>query len=91
MIRRPPRSTQSRSSAASDVYKRQHEYEADYLGLLFMAMAGYNPNAAIEFWERMSAMGGSKPPEYLSTHPSDQNRIARIKKIMPDAMKYYKK
>ncbi len=72
-------------------FSRSHEYEADYLGLLFMAMAGYNPNAAIEFWERMSAMGGSKPPEYLSTHPSDQNRIARIKKIMPDAMKYYKK
>ncbi len=70
-------------------FSRTHEYEADYLGLIFMAMAGYNPNAAVEFWERMSALGGSRPPEYLSTHPSDQNRIANIQKMMPDAMKYY--
>jgi len=72
-------------------FSRTHEYEADYLGLIFMAMAGYNPNAAIEFWERMSAMGGARPPEYLSTHPSDQNRIANIQKMMPEAMKYYKR
>lgn len=72
-------------------FSRTHEYEADYLGLMFMAMAGYNPNAAVEFWERMSSMGGAKPPEYLSTHPSDQNRIAQIQKMMPEAMKYYKK
>jgi len=72
-------------------FSRTHEYEADYLGLIFMAMAGYNPNAAIEFWERMSSMGGARPPEYLSTHPSDQNRIANIQKMMPEAMKYYKR
>lgn len=72
-------------------FSRSHEYEADYLGLIFMAMAGYNPNSAVEFWERMSSMGGSRPPEYLSTHPSDQNRISNIKKMMPEAMSYYKK
>lgn len=72
-------------------FSRTHEYEADYLGLIFMSMAGYNPNVAVEFWERMSALGGARPPEYLSTHPSDQNRIAQIKKLMPEAIKYYKK
>lgn len=71
-------------------FSRQHEYEADYLGLIFMAMAGYNPNEAIVFWERMAAMGGQRPPEYLSTHPSDQNRIANIKKMMPEIMTYYR-
>lgn len=71
-------------------FSRTHEYEADHLGLILMSMAGYNPNVAVEFWERMSSMGGQKPPEYLSTHPSDENRIAAIKKIIPEAMKYYK-
>lgn len=72
-------------------FSRTHEYEADYLGLIFMAMAGYNPTVAVDFWERMAALGGAKPPEFLSTHPSDQNRIAKIQKIMPEAMKYYKR
>lgn len=72
-------------------YSRSHENEADHLGLIFMAMAGYNPNAAIEFWERMEQSGGQKPPEFLSTHPSDQSRIDNIKKLMPEAMSYYKK
>lgn len=72
-------------------YSREHEYEADRLGLIFMALAGYNPNSAVGFWERMSSMGGSKPPEFLSTHPSDANRIRKIKAAIPEAMKYYKK
>lgn len=71
-------------------FSRAHEYEADRLGLIFMAMAGYNPNAAVEFWERMMTIPGERPPEYLSTHPSDKKRIANIKKIMPEAMRYYR-
>jgi predicted Zn-dependent protease len=70
-------------------YSRNHESEADKLGLVFMAMAGYNPNAAIGFWERMSASGGQAPPEILSTHPSDETRISNLKEFMPEAMKYY--
>ncbi|HRY32285.1 MAG TPA: M48 family metallopeptidase [Bacteroidales bacterium] len=71
-------------------YSRQHELEADRLGLIFMAMAGYNPQRAITFWQEMAAAGGNKPPEFLSTHPSDTRRIAQIKKYLPEAMKYYK-
>ncbi len=72
-------------------YSREHEYEADKLGLFFMAMAGYDPNKAISFWERMSQQGNSGGFEFLKTHPSDANRIAEMRKIMPEAMKYYKK
>lgn len=72
-------------------FSREHEKEADKLGLIFMAMAGYNPEAAIEFWERMSASPGSKPPEFLSTHPSDETRISEMKTFLPEAMKYYTK
>ena len=73
-------------------YSRTQESEADRLGLIFMAMAGYNPNAAIDFWTRMSqSKSGGEPPEFLSTHPSDQTRIANLKKYMPEAMQYYKK
>ena len=54
-------------------------------------MAGYDPNAAVEFWQRMSQNAGEKPPEFLSTHPSDENRIRKIKSEIPEAMKYYKK
>ena len=71
-------------------YSREHEYEADKLGLIFMALAGYDPQSAVAFWERMSKIGGSKPPEFLSTHPSDANRIQKIKEALPEVMKYYK-
>ena len=73
-------------------YSRTHESEADKMGLIFMAIAGYDPNEAVTFWERMEqASSGSKPPEILSTHPSDATRIADIKAFLPEAMKYYKK
>jgi predicted Zn-dependent protease len=72
-------------------YSRTHESEADHLGLIFMAMAGYDPHEAVTFWERMAASGGQKPPEFLSTHPADETRIADIKKELPEAMQYYRK
>jgi predicted Zn-dependent protease len=72
-------------------YSRVQESEADHLGLIFMAMAGYDPNGAIEFWQRMSQNAGAQPIEFLSTHPSDANRIKKIKSEIAEAMKYYKK
>jgi predicted Zn-dependent protease len=72
-------------------YSRLHESEADRLGLIFMAMAGYDPNKAVEFWQRMSQMkGGKAPPEFLSTHPSDETRIRKIREFLPEAIQYYK-
>jgi predicted Zn-dependent protease len=71
-------------------FSRNNETEADIMGLVFMAMAGYNPNEAIPFWERMQATGGESPPEFLSTHPSGETRITTIKENLPMAMKYYK-
>jgi predicted Zn-dependent protease len=68
---------------------RKQESEADRLGLTFMAMAGYNPSYAVDFWQRMAAQGNGAPPEFLSTHPSDATRIADIKKYLPEAQKYY--
>ena len=72
-------------------YSRTHELEADRLGLIFMAMAGYDPNQAVNFWQRMSAGGSGAPLEILSTHPSDNTRIAKIREALPEALKYYKK
>jgi predicted Zn-dependent protease len=72
-------------------YSRTHESEADKLGLVFAAMAGYDPHVAVSFWQRMASQSkGAKPPEILSTHPSDQRRIADIQAYLPTAMKYYK-
>lgn len=72
-------------------FSRNHETEADKMGLIFMAMAGYDPQEAVSFWELMSAAsGGGAPPEFLSTHPSHDRRIADLQAFMPEAMKYYK-
>ena len=71
-------------------FSRLHESEADKMGLMFMAMAGYDPRKAVDFWQRMDEMsGGGAPPEILSTHPSHNTRISNIKKWLPEAMKYY--
>ncbi len=78
------------STLGTLAYSRQHEYEADKLGMVFMALAGYDPTKSIEFWERMSAGGGAAIPEFLSTHPNDQNRIQAMKEFLPTAMTYYK-
>lgn len=73
-------------------FSRSHESEADHIGLIFMAMAGYDPNAAPAFWERMTQMsGGQEPPEFMSTHPSHETRINDLKGWIPEAMPYYKK
>lgn len=72
-------------------YSRKHEYEADQLGLIFLAMAGYDPTESIAFWERMEANSKGAPAEFMSTHPSDKNRIAKLKAQLPEALKYYKK
>lgn len=71
-------------------YSRLHESEADRLGLIFMAMAGYDPNLAVDFWQRMASQGGgAAPPEFLSTHPSDETRIRKIREFIPEAITYY--
>ena len=71
-------------------WSRQQETEADEYGLIFAAMAGYDPREAIPFWQRMAAQSGGNPPEFLSTHPSDETRIRKLKQFMPEALKYYK-
>lgn len=73
-------------------FSRLHESEADKMGLIFMAMAGYNPEEAPKFWERMAAQsGGAAPPEFMSTHPSHETRIKDLNEQIPEALKYYKK
>lgn len=69
-------------------YSRNHELEADELGIYFMAMAGYDTNEAVDFWQRMAEQGGQRPPEFLSTHPSPENRINNIRNTIPKAEKY---
>jgi len=72
-------------------FSRKHELEADHYGLLWTAMAGYNPQEAIYLWERMEKAGnGQKPPEFLSTHPSEGRRIDQLQKFMPEALQRYK-
>jgi len=70
-------------------YSRMHESEADHMGLIFMAMAGYDPQEAPAFWKRMSKLGGQAPPEFLSTHPSSETRAANLEGWMPEAMEFY--
>jgi len=70
-------------------YSRKNESEADYMGLIFAAMAGYDPSVAVDFWQRMSQAGSSKKSEFFSDHPSDATRIAQIKERLPEALKYY--
>jgi len=73
-------------------YGRLQESEADHLGLIFMAMAGYDPREAVDFWKRMAAKKqGSAPPEFLSTHPADATRIRDIDRLIPEAMTYYRR
>jgi predicted Zn-dependent protease len=66
-------------------FSRGHESESDRLGLIFMARAGYNPEAAPAFWTRFGKAGGSKAPEFFSTHPSDSTRVAQLRQWMPEA------
>ncbi len=72
-------------------YSRSHETEADHMGLLLMAAAGYDPRESVEFWQRMTAAtsGEGAPPEFMSTHPSHGRRIYDLKKWMPEAMSLY--
>lgn len=72
-------------------FSRKHESEADYMGLIFMTMAGYNPDVAINFWQKMSAGGSAQVPEIMSTHPSDARRISDIQKALPEIKAKYKK
>jgi len=71
-------------------FSRKQESEADRIGLIYMAKAGYDPREAIPFWQRMGAAGGGAPPEFLSTHPGYKTRIRNLRKWMPEAMEYYK-
>jgi predicted Zn-dependent protease len=70
-------------------YSRLQESEADRIGLILMAKAGYDPREAIPFWQRMNEKGGDRPPEFLSTHPAPETRINDLQELIPEAMKYY--
>ena len=78
------------AKGASAKYSRDHESEADHLGIIFAAMAGYDPQVAVSFWQRMSQATGGGSTSWLSTHPSDATRIQQIQGWMPEALKYYK-
>ncbi|MCE1197911.1 MAG: M48 family metallopeptidase [Marinilabiliales bacterium] len=93
-----PESTQAIAMAAYGIgsqvgvmlpFSRKHEYEADEMGIFFMAMAGYDPKESIEFWKAMSQNGNSQQIELLSTHPLDVNRINRLQEKMAEALTYY--
>lgn len=71
-------------------YSRVHESEADRIGLVLMAKAGYDPRVAVPFWQRMNEKGEARPPEFLSTHPAPETRIKQIQALIPEAMKYYR-
>ena len=71
-------------------YSRLHESEADRIGLILMAKAGYDPREAVPFWQRMNKKGGGRPPEFLSTHPAPETRIKQLQTLIPEAMQYYK-
>jgi predicted Zn-dependent protease len=66
-------------------FSRSHESEADHIGLILMAVAGYDPEESVPFWERMSAQSEGNPPEFLSTHPSDTRRIGDLRRWIPEA------
>jgi predicted Zn-dependent protease len=97
-LKQKPETTQALFSSAYGMgtqvgvmlpFSRKHELEADEMGLIFMAMAGYDPRESVAFWKRMAAQGGASTPEFLSTHPVDERRIAELEKLMPEALKYY--
>jgi predicted Zn-dependent protease len=71
-------------------YSRLQENEADRIGLILMARAGYDPREAIPFWKRMGSKQGDRPPEFLSTHPAPATRIANLQSYIPEAMSYYR-
>ena len=72
-------------------FSRKHELEADRYGMIWSAMAGYNPREAINLWKRMAARSnGNNPPEFLSTHPAEQTRINQLERHLPEALKYYR-
>ncbi|MDD3581804.1 MAG: M48 family metallopeptidase [Desulfobacca sp.] len=73
-------------------YSRTQEYEADRVGLILMAKAGYEPAQALDFWQRMLASKEkeAQPPQFLSTHPTDASRIQEIKRLLPEAQRYYR-
>jgi len=72
-------------------YSRTHEFEADHLGLIYMAKAGNDPHAAVDFWKKMhEEFSDKEPPEFLSTHPSSEKRIEKLEEMLPEAMEFYK-
>src|SRR5262245_46271642 len=72
-------------------FGRKHESEADHIGLIYMARAGYDPRESVQFWERMERTGSAQPPEFLSTHPSHGHRIQDLQAWMPQAIEEYNK